>query len=239
MKPTPERYVTPAAGWYRDPWGRYEYRYFNGTGWTGDVSSSGHRTVDQLAVRAAAPSTPLNQTAIAALIVVGVAALVGLVPYLFLVAVPAVIVGAVLGVIGLRRARGHSPELRGSGRVTAIVALVAVPVALAACAVGVILTREVEREARRYRQLDTDVVTFERCDSVDNALVATARIDSPLDESATFTVAVRVTSASGARRDLEMRIQHVPARGSERFELDSLPTITGVRCSTIAVTAKV
>ncbi|HJQ42336.1 MAG TPA: phospholipid scramblase-related protein [Jatrophihabitantaceae bacterium] len=35
-----------AAGWYADPWGRHEMRYFNGLGWTDQVSSHGRQGVD-------------------------------------------------------------------------------------------------------------------------------------------------------------------------------------------------
>lgn len=33
-------------GWYPDPLGRYDHRWFNGTSWTADVSSNGARHVD-------------------------------------------------------------------------------------------------------------------------------------------------------------------------------------------------
>lgn len=37
-----------AAGWYPDPLRRYEFRYFNGERWTGDVSVYGQRYLDPL-----------------------------------------------------------------------------------------------------------------------------------------------------------------------------------------------
>jgi hypothetical protein len=36
----------PAAGWYADPWGRHEARYYSGTAWTEHVSSHGRTGVD-------------------------------------------------------------------------------------------------------------------------------------------------------------------------------------------------
>jgi uncharacterized protein YxjI len=36
----------PAPGWYPDPAGRHEYRYWNGWRWTDDVSSHGRQSVD-------------------------------------------------------------------------------------------------------------------------------------------------------------------------------------------------
>jgi hypothetical protein len=42
-------------GWYADPLGRFELRYFNGDEWTADVSNDGGRFVDPLGI-AIAPS---------------------------------------------------------------------------------------------------------------------------------------------------------------------------------------
>jgi uncharacterized protein YxjI len=37
---------TPAPGWYADPYGRHEARYFSGSGWTEHVSSHGRSGID-------------------------------------------------------------------------------------------------------------------------------------------------------------------------------------------------
>ncbi|MGA0270730.1 MAG: DUF2510 domain-containing protein, partial [Ilumatobacteraceae bacterium] len=37
-------------GWYPDPLGRYDHRWFNGTSWTADVSTDGVRQVDPLGI---------------------------------------------------------------------------------------------------------------------------------------------------------------------------------------------
>ncbi len=37
-------------GWYPDPLGRYDHRWFNGTSWTADVSTDGARHVDPLGI---------------------------------------------------------------------------------------------------------------------------------------------------------------------------------------------
>lgn len=38
----------PVAGWYTDPTGRFEHRYWDGTSWTEHVSRQGQATVDAL-----------------------------------------------------------------------------------------------------------------------------------------------------------------------------------------------
>jgi hypothetical protein len=37
------------AGWYPDPAGRHEHRYFDGSSWTANVSDAGTQSVDELA----------------------------------------------------------------------------------------------------------------------------------------------------------------------------------------------
>ena len=36
------------AGWYPDPMGDHEFRYYNGSGWTGDVATDGFRNVTEI-----------------------------------------------------------------------------------------------------------------------------------------------------------------------------------------------
>jgi hypothetical protein len=46
------------TGWYTDPTGRYMYRYWNGTQWTDQVSSSGETLTDPNAMDPAVVATP-------------------------------------------------------------------------------------------------------------------------------------------------------------------------------------
>ena len=46
------------SGWYTDPTGRYEYRYWNGTQWTTEVSSAGTSTTDATAMDPNMAGTP-------------------------------------------------------------------------------------------------------------------------------------------------------------------------------------
>lgn len=40
--------AAPAAGWYADPLGRHEHRYWNGTAWTEHVGSAGVQSIDPM-----------------------------------------------------------------------------------------------------------------------------------------------------------------------------------------------
>lgn len=48
----------PSKGWYTDPTSEYQYRYWNGTQWTNQVSSSGTTLNDPNAMDPSAASTP-------------------------------------------------------------------------------------------------------------------------------------------------------------------------------------
>ena len=48
----------PPKGWYTDPTSEYMYRYWNGTQWTNQVSSSGTTLNDPNAMDPSAASTP-------------------------------------------------------------------------------------------------------------------------------------------------------------------------------------
>ena len=47
-----------AAGWYPDPTGRFEFRYFDGADWTGSVSRAGEQFVDPPTAGPASPGAP-------------------------------------------------------------------------------------------------------------------------------------------------------------------------------------
>src|ERR1044072_5801710 len=108
------------SGWFPDPHGRHEYRYFNGHAWTADVADEGRRSVDPYGAapmrRAGRPSAG-NGIAVAAISC-------GLVALLFAWMPVFVVVGAVLGVLavvfgvkGRRRAKtlGHGHGMASAG----------------------------------------------------------------------------------------------------------------------------
>ncbi len=55
-----------SADWYKDPMGRHEYRYWNGTAWTEHVSDGGVRSVDPLVAPGGGGETsvPIEETAV-------------------------------------------------------------------------------------------------------------------------------------------------------------------------------
>jgi hypothetical protein len=53
--------MTQPAGWFSDPYGRYQQRYWNGSDWTEHVSTDGTQSVDSLGATTAIPfATPAS-----------------------------------------------------------------------------------------------------------------------------------------------------------------------------------
>ena len=140
--------ATP-SGWYADPWGRFDYRYFNGVGWTSDVAVNGQRYVDS-PVQGPTPQleSPRGPRGLAITsFIAGLAGvLIGWVPFVFVLGVAAAIGAIVFGILGLRSAHRHD----GFGRSFAVAGLALSPFALAVCVGGFYFTRFVVREVRDF-----------------------------------------------------------------------------------------
>jgi hypothetical protein len=143
-----ESRATP-SGWYADPQGRFDYRYFNGVQWTPDVAIDGQRYVDSIRD----PQAPQQQTsrpsrglAITSFVTGVAGVLLGWVPFVFVLAACSAIAAIVFGILGLRASRRNN----GYGRGFAVAGLALSPVALAVCVGGLYFTRAVVREFRDF-----------------------------------------------------------------------------------------
>ncbi len=136
--------ATP-PGWYNDPQGRFEYRYFNGAQWTSDVAMDGQRYVDstnQDQMPQAGSQRRSRGMAIASF-VTGISGVVfGWVPFVFVVAAAAAVTAIVFGVLGLKAAQRQD----GYGHGFAVAGLALAPCALAVCVGGFFFTRAAVRE---------------------------------------------------------------------------------------------
>lgn len=140
--------ATP-SGWYADPQGQFDYRYFNGVQWTSDVAVDGHRYVDTIVDRPTPqqqPSPRPRGIAIASFATALGGVLLGWVPFVFVLAAGAAITSIVFGVLGLKTAGRHD----GYGRNFAVAGLALSPVALAVCVGGFFFTKAVVREIRDF-----------------------------------------------------------------------------------------
>ena len=171
-----ETRATP-AGWYQDPTGRFEYRYFNGVRWMSDVAVNGQRYVDvpmdQIpSDQGAVPprSTRRRGMAVASFVTALAAVVSGWVPFVFAIAAGAAITAIVFGIIGLRTARSQG----GYGRGFAITGLVLSPIALAVCVGGFFFTKAFLRELDDFVEPGPHQVFIEQPCTVESGR-ATAR----------------------------------------------------------------
>ena len=182
-----------AAAWYPDPTRRFEFRYYNGQAWTGDVSVNGSRFLDPLPSVPATPSSAAPgpfaphgfvgfpfQTqesiagAMAALILGICSILVGWVPFLCFLSGVGAVIGLMLGVTALRRdarrRRDGGANARGHGY--AVAGVVLAPLGLAVTVVGVWLSVVTLREVNEFTNVGAHHTEITSCDVSDGLATA-------------------------------------------------------------------
>jgi hypothetical protein len=180
------------SGWFDDPLGRYDHRWFNGTTWTSDVSVDGRRFVDPLGISpgpepGAATQRTGNTAATAAMICGLVGAAIAWAPFVVIGGIILGIVAVALGVSGLRRSRDA-----GRGRGAAITGLVAGGVSLALSVVGVVLTVVVTREVLEFIDPGPRFVDEVVCEVDGREVVVSGTITNLDDDRHDYTVFVTV-----------------------------------------------
>jgi len=142
--------LTWDPGWFPDPTGRHDHRWWDGAAWTSHVADAGVAARDPLDAPAAgvsagpraaqggglAPSGSADPVAITALTVAIPALLLALIPIIGLVPAAAALVLAIVARSRVRRSGRRGDGIAIAGLVTAIVALIiAVLVTIVAVAV--------------------------------------------------------------------------------------------------------
>ena len=217
------------SGWFPDPHGRYDHRWFNGTSWTADVADEGRRLVDPLG---AAPSNHRapeqhsgNGLATAAITCGLIALLFAWMPVLVIVGLVLGILGLVFGIRGARRA-----GLVGSGRGRALAGAITGGVAIALSVVGTILTVTFVREVQAFVEPGAVDAEIASCTVDGGVLVIEASITNESGKAREYTVygVVRVPS------DVDDIVTDVPRlEPGERteFELRQLVTAEDQGCA--------
>jgi len=204
------------AGWFPDPLGRYDHRWYNGTVWTADVSVDGQRYVDPMPVAlpgqfvgpngvptahqgwAAAPKPPSRTLALLALVfgLIGVAT--GWMPFLFVIGALAGIAALVLGLVARSRVRSG----RATGGKMAIAGIALGPLAIGLCVVGAILTGMFVRELTRFTEPGPVDAEITSCSADGPAVRAAGTIENLDDEAHDYTIVLEVYDG----RDLVDRV---------------------------------
>jgi hypothetical protein len=171
--------LLPAPSWQPDPTARYEFRWFNGHGFTADVATGGVRSIDPFAVPAAnhRPPAPSRTMAVVSL----VAGIVGLalswMPFLVVLGVLAAFVAVATGLVAMRRigqGTAGGPRAALAGAATGIIALFA-------SSIGLDNTRSVVNDIERYADTGAFTIDITDCRLDGTTAVATGTIvnDNP------------------------------------------------------------
>jgi hypothetical protein len=175
------------SGWFPDPHGRYDHRWFNGTSWTADVADEGRRLVDPLG---AAPSGFRSPDAAGGNGIATAAITCGLIGVFFAWMPVLVVIGLVLGVLGLvfgirgvRKAR-----LVGSGRGRALTGAIAGGASIALSVVGIALTVGFVREFRAFIEPGAVEAEVVGCSIDGGVLIIDAVLTNRSDTSREYTL---------------------------------------------------
>lgn len=154
---------THPPGWFPDPLGRHEHRYFNGSSWTADVADAGERFVDPYGAQPRplgfdAPQSPRptgrNGVATAAMVCGLLAVLLAWIPFVVVAGLILAVLGVLFGINGLRK----SAQV-GSGRGSAITGIVTGVIGLALSVLGIALSVLVFRAVEAF--IEPGAVTTE------------------------------------------------------------------------------
>lgn len=181
-----------SADWYPDPYGRYEYRFHNGSAWTADVSTQGIRYVDPAGLAPSGAPTPSPQRAkrdglATASMVLGIISLtISWVPILFIVGGICAVLALIFGTIAIRRRKAENGSFAVTGLLTGGAGLLMV-------GVGVWTTSLVVDEVDEFTNPPPSDVQITRCVVEDSRLVVTGRIENLGNRASDFRILIDVS----------------------------------------------
>jgi hypothetical protein len=234
-------------GWFPDPSGRHEFRYFNGQTWTGDVARGGQRYVDPLGTDAAPAGTPTagtptagtptsaasspdpggNTLGVAALSCGILAIALGWIPVVFVAGAVLAVLAVVFGSLGIKHSR-LAHQRRGFAIAGVVTGVIGILVAVA----GLIFTVAVFRALERYENPGDNQAGPLACQVLDGRLRGSGEIQNLGSTTADYTVLVDlVRGGSGipisTRRE---RIEGVEPGEIRTYEFSQRVTASSVEC---------
>ena len=230
-------------GWYADPLGRFELRYYNGATWTADVSTSGDRFVDPLGIdvdqRSGQParSGPTEDTptslATASMVLGIVAVALAWVPFVVVVGAIAAVLALVFGMLAIRRS-GPS----GAGRGRAVVGVITGGSGLLAAALGTVLTFVVLDVYDSYLNPPPHAVVITSCEVVGSRAIAGGRLENLGDDASDFSLLVAFVrpGTDNPHRTTRVTLDDVEAGASAPFDAERQVELDDVDCIVIDVT---
>ena len=222
-----------AAGWYADPTGRYEHRYYNGRTWTADVSSGGQRFVDQMGIEPTVgadkdPTAGASNGMGTAAMVLGIIAIsTSWMPFVVVLGVIAALLALTFGWIGLRRARRS-----GASRSFAIVGLATGASALAAATVGVLLTMLVLNAYDDYLNPQPSDVAVTECELQGSRATMSGVLTNTGERVADYSVLVGFVriGTDNAHRSERVNIDDVEPGADATFTAETQIDLEAIDC---------
>jgi hypothetical protein len=224
--------VNPAA-WYPDPFGRYEYRFHNGTSWTADVSMNGIRYVDPLgAAPSGSPPGPPQRTkrdglATASLVLGIIALCTSWVPVLFVAGAVCAVLAVIFGTVAIRRRKAENRGFALAGLLTGGGGLMMV-------GVGVWTTSLVVDEVDEFTNPPPADVDITRCTIGDSRLVVAGTIENRGSRASDYRIVLDVSGIGLRERRVVITVEDVgpgvvhqfetPIRGLDLLDDDDKPS---------------
>ncbi len=234
-------------GWYPDPMERFEFRFHNGTVWTGDVATNGLRYVDPLGTDAAdvdpgpdggpAARRGGSGLALASMILGIVAVTVAWLPFLVAVGAVCAVLAIVFGGISLTRSR-HASGRNDRARGFAIAGLTTGSLAAILCVVGVVLSIAVLRAVDRFENPADHEVAVTGCELEGTVATMTGTIANRSDHVASFDVQVSFTrpGTDNVHRQGRVAVDDVDPGAVVEFEVFRKVLLDDVDCHVTDVT---
>ncbi|MEO1056683.1 MAG: DUF2510 domain-containing protein [Actinomycetota bacterium] len=222
----------PSAGWFPDPTGRFEVRYFNGHDWTADVADGGRRMVDPAGTSppgtiGAPTGSGRNRPAAAGMILAIVAASLTWLPFIVAIGVLAAVVALALSVVGLRRS-----HIDGNGRSAAIAGVSIALGALLLAALGVVLSVLVYDELDTFRNPQPNDATITDCSVTGTTAVARGTLTNLGDRDGSYSVEVAFTRAGtdNVQRSPRVDVDNVAPGAQASFEVEAMVGVDRIDC---------
>ncbi len=227
-----------ASGWFPDPLGRFEYRFWNGRDWTADVSVNGRRYVDPYNTGAGpsrmAAGTPAagRGWAVTALVCGIIGVLTAWMPFVVILGAAAAIVALIAGVMGMRAAKHNG----GHGQGFAIAGLLLGVAAALLCVVGVWLTKVVLDEVRAFTEPGEHTLTAdEQCEADSDGLVTfDGTITNDDDTTRSYTITVEFI-ADGDTETQTVTVNDVAPGGTKPWKALSVVRSDDLTCKVVEV----
>jgi hypothetical protein len=221
------------ADWYPDPFGRYEYRFHNGSAWTADVSTNGVRYVDPMgAAPSGGPALPPRRTKrdglATASMVLGIISLsISWVPVLFVAGAVCAVLALAFGTITWRRHKAENRAFALTGLLTGGGGLVMV-------GVGIWTTSLVVNEVDEFTNPPPADVEITRCAIEDSRLVVAGTIENQGGRTSDYRILIDVSDIGLRGERVVVSVEDVspgrvhsfdtPIAGLDLLDDDDTPT---------------